>query len=48
MLNLPERDIVEEPRLAHKLAGEKFTADTQCRLINGPESTVCSYMVSVK
>lgn len=47
MLNAPERDIAESTGAAeYKLAGEKYTADDQCRLIHGPESTVCSYMVS--
>lgn len=45
MLNLPDADVVESSSGSNKLAGEKFTADDQCRLVFGPESTACSYMV---
>ena len=27
------------------LAGEKFNVDEQCKLVFGPNSTVCTYMV---
>lgn len=54
MLNLPDRDIAETAISGgvdgqHELlAGEKFTATDQCRLIYGAQSKVCSFKVGGK
>lgn len=43
MLDKPKKDMIEVA--SRRLAGEKFSADEQCKLVFGPESRVCSYMV---
>ncbi|KAJ6633267.1 A disintegrin and metalloproteinase with thrombospondin motifs 9 [Pseudolycoriella hygida] len=42
MLDKPKKDMIEVA--SRRLAGEKFSADEQCKLVFGPESRVCSYM----
>lgn len=44
MLDKPKKDMIEVA--SRRLAGEKFSADEQCKLVFGAESKVCSYMVS--
>lgn len=44
MLDKPKKDMIEVG--SRRLAGEKFSADEQCKLVFGPESRVCSYMVN--
>lgn len=44
MLDKPKKDMIEPA--SRRLAGEKFSADEQCKLVFGPESRVCSYMVN--
>lgn len=44
MLDKPKKDMIEVD--SRRLAGEKFSADEQCKLVFGPESRVCSYMVN--
>lgn len=43
MLDKPKKDMIEVA--SRRLAGEKFSADEQCKLVFGQESRVCSYMV---
>ena len=45
MLDKPKKDMIEPA--SRRLAGEKFSADEQCKLVFGPESKVCSYMVTI-
>lgn len=45
MLDKPKKDMIEVA--SRRLAGEKFSADEQCKLVFGPESRVCSYMVII-
>lgn len=47
MLDKPELNMMPKSHNEEKLAGEKFTADMQCKLIFGPESAVCTYMVNI-
>lgn len=47
MLDKPDSNTIQKSHNAEKLAGEKFTADMQCKLIFGPESAVCTYMVNI-
>lgn len=47
MLDKPRHDMIEPSSSNQILAGEKFTANAQCELVFGPESKVCSYMVSL-
>lgn len=45
MLNKPDKDYLLNLRDEELLAGEKFEANEQCRLVFGSSSTVCPYMV---
>lgn len=44
MLDLP---IVDYLKPESQLAGEKYSANLQCKLVFGNDSTVCSYMVGI-
>lgn len=46
MLDEPNNDLLKNSYRVDLLAGEKYEADQQCKLNFGPDSSVCTYMVS--